>query len=496
LLRHELRLVLRESRISRAWIWALVGLGFLALAGAFFARQAIGGGELPAVLPPQVMAYIGAGAVLMFTILVSITVRGAVQALFERGDVDLLLSSPLDSRVVLASKGVWVMLGALGSVAFLVVPVTIGAAIFLGWRVLGVLPLTVALSMIGTGLGLVVTLALVRALGARRARTVAQVVGVLVGAGFYLLTQLGRFINADTVPWLTRVEAFFETIPADSPLLVPARAALLEPLPTLLMLLIGVAVFALSVQLTHRAFVTGATAALGGGRARLARNARPARFQRNFFVNVLFKEWRLIARDPLLISRTLLQLVYFVPLAFTFLGGSRDTLASLGFYPFLAFVAVFVGGSLSQNLTQIVIAAEDAPELLKMSPARSTTLRAAKLVAAIAPVWALFVPLILYRAALEPRSLLVLVAFAAVTVLSGLMMLWSARPFNRADLQKQRRDNQSWQLGLALLVFDAACLGALLLPGPWNLGALAVAVAIPLGAWLLNGRTANSRLGY
>ncbi len=498
LLRHEFRLLSRESSSSRWVWWVLLAIAFFGIAGAFYARSLLPSsfGGLPATLPPQVMAYIGAGVFLVFTILSSVTVRSAVQVLFERGDVDLLLSSPLHPRTVLAAKGVWVMLTALSSLAFIVVPVTVGAAIFLGWRVLGVLPLLIALALIGAALGLVITLALVRAIGARRARTVAQVVGVLFGAGIYLLTQLGRFINPDSAPWLVAVEAYLETIPADSPLLIPARAALFEPLPSLLMLGIGIALFYASVQVTHRAFLTGATAGLGGSRARVSKNTKVAPFRPGAFWNVLVKEWRLIFRDPLLISRTLQQLIYLVPIAIALFSGSRSSAGIVGFYAFLAFAAIFIGGSLAQNLTQIVIAAEDAPELLRMSPTKPATLRWAKLVAAITPTWAVFAPIILYRTLLEPQTAFILIGFAAVTVLGGLMMLWTARPFNRADLQKRRRDSQGWQIGLALFVFDAAVLAALLAPGWWGVGAGVIAALIPFGTWLIAGRKENAALGY
>jgi ABC-2 type transport system permease protein len=436
--------------------------------------------------------------VFLFTIMLSLSVRNAVQTLFERGDIDLLLSSPLDTRVVLAARGAWVVVNSLMSLGVFMLPLTLAAVIFLGLRPLGVLVLMVAVALMTAGLGLLLTLALVRWLGARRARTVAQVVGVLLGAVFYLVTQLGRFIGRDSLPWLQNAYSSISSIPADSPLLFPARAALFEPLPTLLMLALGVAVYAISVQLTHRAFLTGATAGISGGRVKLGKNVKAARFQQNFFLNVVRKEWRLIFRDPMLISQTLLQLVYLIPTAFVFLGGGGSRGANLlglvGLYPLLAFAAIFLGGSLAQNLTQVVVGAEDAPELLRMSPANALQVRWAKLLAAIAPAWALFTPLILWRATIEPKSLLIFLPFAAVTVLGGLMMLWHAKPFNRADLVKQRRGGQNWVIGLALLGLDIGWLGATLAPGWWGVSGAFVGLAVPLLSWLL--ARDNPKLGY
>ena len=504
LLRHELKLQLRESPSSRWLIWVVIAVVGLSVLGAVVARgwlEGNAGASLRALslaqLPTQMLAFVSLGALLIFTMMLSISVRNAVQTLFERGDVDLLLGSPIDTRVVLAARGLWVFLNALLSSAVFIAPLTIGAAIFVGPSVLGVLPLLVSLALIGSGLGLLVTLLLVRAIGARRARTVAQVVGVLLGAGFYLVTQLGRFINSDNLPWLQSISSSLNNLTADSPLLLPARAALFEPLPTLLMLIVGALTFAGSVQLMHNAFLTGATSSVTGGRVRVGKNTRPMRFQRNFFAVVLQKEWRLILRDPMLISRTLLQLVYFLPTAFIFFGGNSargNFLTITGVFPLLAFAAVFIGGSLAQNITQIVVAAEDAPELLRMAPASGPNLRIAKLIAAITPAWLLFAPLILWRATLEPRSLVILVPFAAVTVLGGLMMLWSAKPFNRADLIKPRQNNQNWVVGLSLLVLDCAWLAVVLAPGWWAVSTALIGLTIPLATWLLNRD--RSKLAY
>lgn len=504
LLRHELKLQLRESPSSRWLIWVVIAVVGLSVLGAVVARGLLernAAMSLTALslqqLPTQVLAFVSLAALLLFTTMLSLSVRNAVQTLFERGDVDLLLSSPIDTRVVLAARGLWVFLSALLSIAVFVVPLTIGAAIFAGPRVLGVLPLLVSLALIGSGLGLLVTLFLVRTIGARRARTAAQVVGVLMGAVFYLVTQLGRFVNSDNLPWLQNISSSLSSLTSDSPLLLPARAALFEPLPTLLMLALGILTFAGSVQLTHKAFLTGATSSVTGGRVRVGNRTRPMRFQRNFFAVVLQKEWRLILRDPMLISRTLLQLVYFLPTAFIFFGNDTtrgNFLTITGVFPLLAFAAVFIGGSLAQNITQIVVAAEDAPELLRMAPASARNLRIAKLIAAITPAWLLFAPLILWRATLEPRSLLIFVPFTAVTVLGGLMMLWSAKPFNRADLIKPRAGNQHWIVGLSLLVLDIAWLATVLAPGWWAVSAALVGLTLPITAWLLNRD--RSRLAY
>ena len=158
--------------------------------------------------------------------------------------------------------------------------------------------------------------------------------------------------------------------------------------------------------------------------------------------------------------------------------------------------AILAGGSLAQNLTQIMVAAEDAAELIRMSPTAGGRIRNAKLMAAILPVWGLFIPLIIWRGLLEPKHFFILIGFVAVTILGGLMILWTAKPFVRSDF-KQHSRKQHWLIGLALLFLSLAWCAALLLPLwlPiwWSLPAATIGLLIPaMTHWF--GR--NSSLGY
>ncbi len=502
LLRHEWKLSLRNSPNAR-WVWlAAVVIVVLSIVSAFWLRQVLSAVGVPNIGDLPTLALLGTDAVLLFFFLImtSVAVQSSVQMLFERGDMDLLLSSPLDTRLVLTSRGLWLAVSTLLAVALFVVPLTVGGVVFAGLRVLGTIPLFIALALMASALGLTLTLTLVRWLGARRARTVAQVVGVLLGAAFYLLTQLARFINTDNLPWLSNAFSGLTTLEPNHPLFWPAKAVWFDPMATLLMLAVGGLVFWASVQLTHRAFLTGATASVLGGQVKPP--SRTARFADQFWINVLRKEWRLIGRDPMLISQTLMQLLYFLPMLFAFFGssgrrGSGFDLLTLGTYSLLTVAAIFVGGSLAQSITQIVVGAEDAPELIRMSPAPSDRVRIAKLMAAILPVWVLFVPLILWRSVLEPQHLLILIGFAAVTILGGLMILWTAKPFNRGDL-KQRNRQQNWLVGLGFFVMSTAWVAVLLLPQwlPvwWSLIPLIIALAIPALTYVIAKET--SSLGY
>ncbi|WP_229425440.1 hypothetical protein [Massilia sp. Se16.2.3] len=98
---------------------------------------------------------------------------------------------------------------------------------------------------------------------------------------------------------------------------------------------------------------------------------------------VVVKEWRLIARDPHLISQVLLQLLYLLPLCLVvFREGSLQL-------PGTGAGLTMLCGSLSAALASIILLAEEAPDLLHTAPANAAAVRFAKLAAAVMPVLAL-----------------------------------------------------------------------------------------------------------
>ena len=93
-------------------------------------------------------------------------------------------------------------------------------------------------------LGMLFTMSLVRWLGARRAKTVAQILAAFIGAGFFILSQSTNWISTDNQ---RRISAWIKTqllddgwLAQDSLLWWPVRAMSGEMLPLLFVMLIGV----------------------------------------------------------------------------------------------------------------------------------------------------------------------------------------------------------------------------------------------------------------
>lgn len=444
LLRHEIRLAWRQvsGRRSRWWsllmllvFWALIHLGAWAMLSGALAIE-----QLPAV-----RVALGAAGWLVATLMLSQAILLSVSAVFDRGDLDLLLSSPLPSRQVFVVRGLGIAASYMGLYLLLLGPFAhVGAFTgHPGW--LALYPAIAALALLATGLGLLLTLSLVRWLGARRARGVAQVMGAFTGALLVLGSQGQNLLPAAQRGAMQR--ALREWTGADGPLgpeslaWVPSRAAMGEPLPLLFLAVAGVGVFWAVVMLAHHRFVAGTQEPVTGDAVKRARRkAGPLNFRPGVWRNVLVKEWKLIARDPQLLSQTLLQVLYMLPLVF--LASRRQDM--LG--PTMA-GAIVLAGTLSATLAWITVAAEDAPELVGMAPVPIGRIRWMKVVAAIVPVWLLVSPLVAYLLLKAPAMALVFVGcLAGCSVSAGMAQVWYPRRGDRRNMSQRAKSGAAMNI--------------------------------------------------
>lgn len=444
LLRHELRLAWfgaamhgRGKRRPGMLVIALWTAGWIVLhVAAWGLLKELEPGAMRA---PSFAVAAGAVVYLLAPFMLSMALRASVLALFERGDLDLLLSSPLSSRSIFGVR----LLGVAGSTSglflYLFAPLA-NAGLALGqpgW--LGIYVTLAALALQAACVAMLVTLVLVRWLGPRRTRVVAQVLAAVAGGLLFLLSQSanlvaggehGRPLGAQA--WHTMVREH-----ADSVLWLPGRAALGDPLAMLV--LGGLAALALvtTVARTHRFFARGMQGVAGmaraaprpGGQMRLV-------VRRSLFDTVLIKEWTLIARDPHLISQVLLQCVYLAPLLLLAL---RDDGARA---PALAAGLALLSSSLAGALAWVVIAGEEAPDLLASSPASQRTVRLAKLAAAtMPPLLLLAVPLLWMVARAPLPGLLACFTSCAAVLGAGVIVFWAGRPAPRSEFRARGKEN-------------------------------------------------------
>jgi ABC-2 type transport system permease protein len=416
-----------------------------------------------------------------FTLMLSQTLANAADALYQRGDLDLLFSSPLPPRRVLTVRFLAIALNAFLIYGVFLTPLMLPVAILGHWRWLSGLLVLGSLALLASAAGLGLAMALFRLIGARRTRAAAQLTAALIGASIFLATQAHTIFGSRAGSVWNQLRAVAEHSDLRLPALAawPLRAALGEPLPLIVLTLAGPVVFAAAtVWLAHR-FVAQTTAA-SGMEASAPGSARTpgARFVRSPFAATLAKELRLMARDAGLMSQVLMRVLYLLPLGFLLLrnAGSHDAVALPGGAAALSFMAGQVAGSLAW----ITISAEDAPDLLASAPTPIRTFRRAKLAAAFLPLAILLTPLLAVLIVLSPTTGLAATAgCVASAVACGLINIWHQRPAKRSEFRRQR--GSLWAVTLAeLLVGGVIAMAAAMAAAgsPWFLAPALVAVSL------------------
>ena len=434
-----------------------------------------------------------------FSLMMSSGLRASVEVLFERGDLDLLLSSPLSSRSIFSVRLAGIVIGVAGTYLFFLAPFANAGLVLGRYRLLAIYPVVIGAAVIAASLSMLFTLGLVRLLGVRRTRVVAQVIGALSGAMFFLLSQAyGNAIGSvrqQLADWFAPLLVPGVAFGPDSVLWLPGHAILGDPRPLLVIGVMALAAFVLTVRFTHRFFVHGVQQAVSLVRAAKApAGGQRYRFDRGLMHVVILKEWRLIARDPQLISQVLLQLLYMLPLGVVLLTKGGDKMPGTGA------ALTFLCGSLTTSLAWVIISAEDAPDLLRAAPCGRGTIRRAKLAAVALPALALMALPLAWILVRNPLAALILCAtVAGVTTSSALITLWSGRTAARGDFKARGKGSFFGNVLEALNGFAWSGLAYLLLmmgtapqSSSWTLlgaaGLVLIAGVIALIAWLSRSR--------
>lgn len=416
------------------------------------------------------------------TLMLSGAILLALNALYDRGDLDLLVSSPLPATVIFAVRGVGVALISAAFPAALLVPF-VNMGIARGqWGLLGAYPVLVSVGLGVSGLAFALTLLLVRWLGARRARTVTQVLSALVGAMLFLAVQLPNVLPDEGRAALAARAAewgVLEWLGADSILWWPVRALFGDPLPLLATVTVGVGLFVVVIRATSNAFLSGTQEAVAVAVAVPARDSgAEIRFQAGLAANVVRKELRLILRDPNLIAQVLLQALYLLPLLFV-MARNRD-LALI-----LAPAIIALGAQMAGNLAWITICGEEAPELLGSAPVDRERVRWLKASAALVPAFSLTLPFAVFYLFRSPALAAIFASFLALALTAAAMtQIWGGKPAPRRDLRARQRQNVLLNLVelVSTLGFAGACY--LAMTGSWWVFApIAAGVLAPSLAW-------------
>lgn len=442
LLAHELRLAWRGFLAGRKGrgpgaLIAFVILGGLIVFGGVAMGLALRGQQVPVV--PLAVVIVDLALAVILTLMLSSTLAASADALYERGDLDLLFSSPLAPRKVLfvralglaVNAGLWFMVPA---VLLLTPSIVLGHP---AW--LGVFVVLAAAALAASGVGLLLAMALFAVIGPRRTRTVAQVMAALIGAAFFLASQYRNLMGQKAS------ESLFARIATDAregriqppPFAdLPLRAALGEPIPLLILVVLGAGIFLFAAQTLGRRFADAAAATQGAETRKGARGPTRA-FAAGPFQATVRKELRLISRDAALLSQVLLRVLYMLPLALVMARGAAHMPVWALAGP--AAAVTFLAGQVAGSLVWITVSAEDTPDLLAIAPAPMGVLRQAKLTAALLPVAVLLAIPIAVLAWYAPLAGLWTAIGAGLSAwTAGLIGVWYQKPGKRADFRRRR----------------------------------------------------------
>ena len=316
-----------------------------------------------------------------FTLFLSKAISESIDALYQRGDLDLLLSSPIPMRRVLTTRLLAIAVIAGFLPILLIVPLVDGMVLRGQFAWAGTYPVLASLALTASAAGAGITFGLLAWVGPRWTRFAARAMATLFGALSFLSTQ-AKFL----VPDHARMAAWHALRPDQVPHGLqwwPARAVLGEAMPMAVLGVMGVGAVVLASAALGQVY--GAGVLNGGARVVRARGGDLAgRFGGGAFAAVLAKEWRLLARHPGLAAQVFYQFVFLVPGAIALMRmGSAVSHAPGGSPAGVVFLTALMTGRIAKILVAGPYEGDHAAGLAATSPVDARVIARAKLAVSV-----------------------------------------------------------------------------------------------------------------
>jgi ABC-2 type transport system permease protein len=495
---HELRLVWRD------WVRMMTGgkrrraIVLVIVLTIFAVALHIAVYPLVATWPPagsapdkRAMVLITGGGLLFFTMMLSQAMESVTRAYYARSDLDLMLASPASPRRLFAVRTAAIALSTVALACLLASPIVDILLYRDGPRWLAAFGVLAAMAAFSTALAIVATVWLFRVVGAKRTRVLAQVLAAVIGAGFAIGIQAAAILAYGNMSRFALMQS--DTIIALAPdpenlLWVPARAAMGDGYALAWVLFLGFGSLCGVIAFTASSFARHAIAAAGVSETRARVQRRDSRFRRLTQKHTLrLKEWKLLQRDPWLMSQILMQILYLVPpalLLWVYYGEGSGVLVVV------APVLVMAAGQLAGGLAWLAISGEDAHDLIVSAPVPARAALAAKIEAVAWLIAAVLAPLIVLLAFSSLWIAAVTAIGAALaTVSATAIQLWFRTPTRRSMFRRRQVASRAatisealtsvmWAAAAGLIGAASAISFAAILPATGALIVLAVARAI------------------
>ncbi len=506
--RHELSLILRDAaamltgghrtrRIVLAIVLGIVAIVLHLMANALIAPLAAAG----IVADKSTLVFITGSGFLFWTVMLSQALESVTRAYYARSDLDLILSSPASARKVFAVRTTITAFTTLLLSCLLASPLINMLALHAGPQWLMAYAVLAALSALSTAIAVLVTIALFRVAGPQRTRFIAQIIAAIVGAGFIIGIQAAAILyygNMSRFSILQNSDFIAAAPDISSWFYAPARAAMGNASALFGVALLGFGALAGVIVLASTSFGRHAIAAAGISHSRTTQKATDHHFTLRTPRQVLrAKEWKLLARDPWLLSQTLMQILYLVPpglLLWLNFG------AAAGVYIVVVPVLVMASGQLAGGLAWLAISGEDAHDLVVTAPVSQNTVLRAKIEAVLGTIAVILAPLLLLigLSSLEMAGITALCAALSASSATAIQ-LWFRVPMRRAMFRRRQVASRAATISEAFASIMWAGTAALLAGGGWLVYASVVptvlAILVVFVAWLLSpkGKAEPSR---
>lgn len=418
---------------------------------------------------------------LFWTVMLSQALESVTRVYYARSDLDLILSSPASSQRLFAVRTGAVALSTVMLTGMLASPLINMLAILDGPKWLAAYGVVIALGALSTAIAVAITIALFRLVGPKRTRLIAQIVAAIVGAGFVIGIQAAAILyygNMSRFAVFQSADVVAAAPALDSAFWLPAQALMGNLSALVGVLTIGLGALALIIMLTASSYGHHAISAAGLSHVRSRRRPSARRFRPASQRQVLrLKEWRLLQRDPWLLSQTLMQILYLVPPALLLWMNFGN---SAGAFVVVVPVLVMAAGQLAGGLAWLAISGEDAHDLVVTAPVAPRSVLIAKIEAVLAVIAIVLAPLLVLMAISSPRMALVTALCAALSAGSATaIQLWFRVVAKRSMFRRRQVASRAATLSEAFASIMWAGTGALMAAGSWlAIGPAVIAVLV------------------
>jgi|GEM_PF-2435512 len=510
LARHQIRLSWRLGRLGKkmpSWlkpVFTILFVAFLSFSMGYGIAKIF---EAAAGDYKQISSLAGAVILTLMISGISMNLMGSFMTITEKGDLDLLLSSPIPPHRFVAAR--------LISSAWRGFCIYAGfATIFFGASIVMISPMFASIYVVVAGFAILdaaLTYMIARQAllwfglrNGRRATITLGAVGVMIGLiGYQMVSSsgsLGRLAAKADDPNASLVVLHDWIVGLTSNLSWLGGTILGDWLGALVFLVAGAVVSAGVLHFAGKRYDQD-VAFLNGQNDHAPHKVRKAhaqQFRRPALVMVFHKEWLSLTRDPLFVSQLIVPLFTMVPFlgfvwnAITNPEDQSEMAPVMG--AMFAAITVFNVTMLTSSLAWLTASVEEARDLLQASPLDPKIILQGKVLAASGPA---LIELLLVAALVAwawPVAALTILVMGTATCAGACVIEFSRpRPTKRPKMtQRPDRSLVTVLFGLGLGILWACAAGLAAAKMGWWLLPAALAITISYGAWATRPRDLSS----